>query len=143
LSNPDESQVLLRYDGRTLVLYNRSDDEAINIRNLSFVQEAEEGDIVFEATEWAAGGTGDLRALRPHECYQVRTMAWLRFSADEFPADICMVRQGTFQTSRSFWVSQELGPTFQVRRGSQVLGECPTAEEDIEVELRCVVDVRP
>ena len=143
LSEPTEPQVLLRYDGRTLVLYNRSEDESINIRNLSFVQETEEGDIVFWATEWDAGGTGDLRALRPHECYQVRTMAWLRFSVDVFPADICMIRQGTFQTSRSFWVSQALGPVFQVRRGSQVLAQCPTAEEGIEVEVRCAVDVRP
>lgn len=142
-SDPDEPQVLLRYDGRTLVLYNRAEEEAINIRNLSFVQESDEGDIVFRATEWDVGGTGDLRALRPHECYQVRTLAWLRFSVDVFPSDICMLRQGTFQTSRSFWVSQELGEVFEVRRGSQVLAECPTAEEGIEVEVRCIVDVRP
>jgi hypothetical protein len=138
----DEPQVLLRYDGRTLVLFNRAEEDELNILNLSFVQETEEGDIVFRADEWEFG-TGDLRAMRPHDCYQVWTLDWINLPLNKFPSEICVNRQGIFQTSRSFWIGAELGLTFEVRRGSQVLAVCQTAEEDIEVEIRCAVDIRP
>jgi len=133
--------VLLRYDGRTLVLFNRS-QENINIRNLVFVQQTEEGEVEFEVTEWGERGTGNLRVMRPGECYQAWSISWVDLPASEPPADICVVRQGFIQTPRAFWIGLP-DATFEVRRGAHVLAVCPTAEEDIEIELRCVVDVRP
>lgn len=123
-------------------MFNRSPEAAINIRNLTFVQEADEEDIVFEATEWEVG-TGNLREMRSHDCYQAWALKWLDFAPNVFPAEICVTRQGVFRTARAFWIGSEFGAQFEVRRGSQVLATCPTAEEDIEVEIRCVVDIRP
>ena len=133
---------MLRYDGRSLVLFNRSPDATINIRNLTFVQKGEEDEIVFEAQEWGIG-TGDLRAVRPGDCYQAWSVAWDDLPASEFPAEICASRQGFFQTPRAFWIAQEADAVFEVRRGSRVLAVCPAVEEDIEIEIRCLVEVRP
>jgi serine/threonine protein kinase len=141
-NSPAEPEILLRYDGRSLIVYNRLPEGDINIRNLIFVQDSDEGEITFDAEEWQ-NSPSNLRALPSHRCYQVWSFNYTTLPASEFPADICLTRQGFFRTSRPFWIGAELDSTFKVMRGSQTLAECPTAEDDIEVELRCLVDLSP
>lgn len=135
-----DPQVLLIYDGRTLVLYNRDPQEAVNIQGLSFVQRREgQSSVSFQSSEWR---TGELFALGAGRCYQVWSLNYRRLPADEPPADICLVREGFNQTSRSFWVNSNPEIVFEVRRSGEVLATCPVAMPDDTEILRCVVDVR-
>ena len=89
----NDPQVLLRYDDRTLVLYNRWPDQFINIIDLSFVYEPPIGrTVTFRASEW--NNASDLRRMRSQDCFQVWTTQFRSLPASEFPADICQTRQG-------------------------------------------------
>jgi hypothetical protein len=134
-----DSQVLLLYDGRTLVVYNRDPSDSVNIRQLTFVQVDQGEEIVFEATRWT---TGDLRSVRPHTCYQVWTNAYSNLPANEPPADVCESRQGFFGTVQLFWLSANPVATFEVRRGNDVLAVCPVSRPNTYEQTRCAVDVR-
>lgn len=140
VAEADDAQVLLIYDGRTLVLFNRDAENFVNIQGLTFVQEREDdSSLIFQSSEWR---TGELFALRSNRCYQVWSVNYRRLPADEPPADICSVREGFNQTSRAFWVSDDPAATFEIRRSGAVLATCPVAIADETEILRCAVDIR-
>jgi hypothetical protein len=132
------AQVLLRYDGRTLVLFNRS-NTSVDIRSLSFVQVSAAGDgATFQTSDWA----GNLQSLRAGGCYQVWTTDIAGLPADEPPATECKSRAGFRSTRNVFWISNDGTVKFEVRRGSDVLAVCPVSRVGTFIETRCAVDVR-
>lgn len=133
-----DAHLVLRYDSRSLVVYNRApDNQIINIINLTFTQGGDDS-LTFNATEWT---TGNLRAVRPERCYQVWTVEFRQLPPDEFPAEICQSRLGFNQTTRTFWVAQEPQAVFQVMRGTTQLAECPAAPNGSLEEIHCLVDL--
>ncbi|GAB4529203.1 MAG: hypothetical protein OHK0046_48900 [Anaerolineae bacterium] len=138
----DEAQLLLRYDGRSLVVYNRALEESVNLSGVTFVQvQPDDTNLTFRTARWP-DPTGSLNALRPKDCFQVFTIEFFNLPATEFPAEICSFRQGFISTVQSFWVAAETS-SFEVRRNGVVLGTCPTVEEDFRGEVRCVVRIEP
>lgn len=137
----DDPQVLLRYDGRTLVLYNRSNPPAtIDLTGVSFTRISSTGtEMTYRANEWDAA---DLWGVAAGECLQVWTVRFLELPMTDFPADICDARPAFRQTVRPFWTSSRDGFIFEVRRGEDVLATCPVAETESEDELRCLVELR-
>lgn len=147
----DAPGLLLRYDRRSLVFYNRLPESNIDLSGLTFVQIPAQGaPIVFRTSEFTVG---DLDALVPRDCFQVWTLFYTSLPANRFPAEICDNRQGFRQTVKSFWLSEDLDATFEVRRNGETLGVCPVSSEidfdefsagveDLGDETRCVIDLR-
>lgn len=139
-----EPQLLLRYDGDSVVVYNRDPVRRINIVNLNFVgRNAQGNEVIFSSEDWGVTTLQDRAALRPGDCFQVWSAQFTSRPASAFPADICQSRQGFYGTRTLFWVNPN--PTeelwFEVRRGRQVLGQCPTVDQDSTREMRCVIDL--
>lgn len=152
LSDTDAAQILLRYDGRTFVLYNRDASNNAVVRNLNFrlfevappsdddEEDAEPRFVetnIFRATEW-----GDLSAgILGNACLQVWTINYRFLPLDEAPADMCGSRTYYRSTVRPFWVSDAPEQAyFEVRRGAvDVIAVCPVNIPDTFAELRCVV----
>ncbi len=131
----DEAELLLRYDGRSIVIYNRLPGEYISLRGISFEQP---NGAEFAYTDWL---TGDIDNVRPGDCYQLWTVLYRRLPADQFPAEICVTRQGFNQTVHDFWVSDEAGKSFEVRWYGQRVATCETAVQDAEEEYLCMVEL--
>jgi len=131
----DEPQVLLRYNGRSLVLYNRAPSGRINVSDLEFTQ----GSKTFFSSQW---DTDELTALRRTNCLQVFTIRYQTIPITEIPADICRFRQAFFSTVDTFWISSNPDTTFEVKRGSEVLATCPTVPNESDEERRCLVELR-
>jgi hypothetical protein len=137
----DTAEALLRYDGRSLVLYNRSGDQQIDVSRLSFVLRGSSGDeTAFDASEW---GGDSLTGLSPAHCFQLWTTSYANLLASDFPAEICASRTGFRQTLRAFWVNDGGDGVFKVTRGGQILATCPVIAPDSEDEIRCLVDLTP
>lgn len=143
----EEPPLLLRYDGRTLVLFNRSEEVTMEIEDLQFhlFEPDQEGEIVetnvFDAGEWRNIDDG----LSARTCVQVWTIAFTLLPPDEAPADICSSRTAFRSTSRSFWVSNQASDSyFEVRRGPvDVIATCPVLTTGTFREQRCVIRLRP
>lgn len=145
LSEADTAPLLLRYDGRTLVIYNRAEARA-TVNNLRFYllePDPDKPDGFIETEVFAAREWGDLnRGLASGRCLQVWSLRYRFLPLTEPPADICLSRVFFRQTADPFWFSElyDEGAYFEVRRGTvDVLAECPAAEPDSLDETRCVV----
>lgn len=134
-----EAQLLLRYDGRTLMLYNRSAADQVDVSDLEFVRVATSGaEVRFNARQWGSGND-NLYALRPGDCFQVWSPDFSSLGVDEFPAEMCRYRQGFLQINDLFWVSSIEGAAFEVRRDDELLTTCPTVSEDNTDDNRCAI----
>ncbi|MEQ8675549.1 MAG: serine/threonine-protein kinase [Aggregatilineales bacterium] len=134
-------EILLRYDGRTLLLFNRS-TQRLNITGLSFVRQSDNS--TFRAREWSTS-SNDLTSMRSEMCYQVLTTLYLDWDPEDSPRDICQFTQGFRQTSRSFWTiaNVEEGALFEVRDNGVALGTCPVTEFESTDEVYCLIDIDP
>lgn len=134
-------EILLRYDGRTLLLYNRS-NRRLNISGLTFVRQAD--NTTFRASEWNTADN-NLSSMRPDMCYQVLTTMYLDWDPEESPRDICQFTQGFRQTVRSFWTVTNVadGALFEVRNNGVTLGTCPVTEFESTDEVYCLIDIDP
>jgi hypothetical protein len=123
-----EPDLLLRYDGRSVVLYNRLPNNNIDISQLEFVQyetnEVNSG--VLHTYPTANFVVGDTSSVRPQDCYQLWANGYFELSADEYPAEICAFRQGFGATRNTFWTSEEPGRTFQVLQNNTPIATCLT-----------------
>jgi hypothetical protein len=150
-ASAEEEAVLLRYNRRSLMVYNRlPGDVSIDVSGLTFVQSSAEGDAVqFAASEWA---TGDVTALRSGDCYQVLMNYYTELPSTTFPTDVCVWRQGYRSTMRDFWTSADPEATFDVQLNGVTVATCPTVPEitmtefdsgdvDYGEEVRCLASL--
>jgi hypothetical protein len=147
LMQADESDadILLRYDGRTLVLLNKS-DRYIDVSDLTFVRLDINGSdgISFRAREW---DSESVFALRVGDCLQVWTMDFRNLEGNDPPADICNFRQGIRQTSRPFWTTTQDKKYFEVRLMDKLLARCPVLGRVTEIKPEnetideCLIDL--
>lgn len=140
----EDAQIELLYDGRTLILRNRSDVNT-NVADLLFMRVDAAGSTYdFAAAEW--GNNTALTSLRGGDCFQVWTNAFARLAEP----DECNFRQGFANRSAPswFWRSDEPDAVFTVSRDDELLAECPAAPTDLDASaedsewLRCLVDIR-
>jgi serine/threonine protein kinase len=133
----DEAPIVLRYDGRSMIILNRHEDERVDVSNLDFVFG---GEGMFNSDRWGTGND-NLYALRPGDCFQVWTPDIISMENDEFPADACRYRQGFLQIDEVFWVSSVADTTFKVQLNGRTLAECPAVDRESNDDTRCVFDV--
>lgn len=133
----DPNELVLRYDGRTLVMYNRA-PRNVNVLNISFDGNGRN----FRARDWNQN-INTLASMRPTRCYQVYTILYRSWLPSDPPADICSFRDGFESTVSNFWTSRDSvdGLTFVVRNNGEPLAECPLAPWNSEDELYCFVDL--
>lgn len=136
----DDPEVLLRYDGRSVVLFNRTlDQHQINISELIFIKAAgDEENTVFRASQWTAS---PIRALRGRDCLQIWTLNYTLLPPTEFPAEICNNVQGFFASRNTFWIDSQEGATFEVQMRGDTLAVCPAVARESSEEFRCLVNL--
>ncbi|PJF31995.1 MAG: hypothetical protein CUN52_02265 [Phototrophicales bacterium] len=146
-----EPGLLLRYDGRSLLLYNRLPSASIDISDVRFIQTPLTGSqITFAATDWEFG---DKRNVGPTACYHVWNAGYRDLPLGEYPVEICRTRQAFRSTRNPFWLSETGAGTFQVYNGSTLVGTCETvpaiAPENYvvgsadNIQKTCVIDLTP
>lgn len=120
----DAGAVILRYDGDSLYLLNRSGG-TVDVSDLIFVQTKADGSrLTFDSRRWE-GGSRPTYALPSGDCFQV-------FRSDIGQVgkpDECNIRHSWESVTfpRWFWVSSQPEAVFEVRRGDDVLAVCSIA----------------
>lgn len=127
---------MLRYDGQQLVIYNRAADGAlIDVRRLSFIDP--EGNVAFTSQDWSYDNARWV--MRPQiDCFQILEQRFVELPAPNF----CQILQAFERTDNAFWITEDGEDTFQViLNRNMIIGECPTVPIDMDIPVRCVVDV--
>jgi hypothetical protein len=131
--DPNSVNILLRYDDRSLTLYNAS-GEVVNVNSLVFVKQVDEDTQrrVRVSSIWTRGEVSP-RALPPGDCYQVWTTL---FSI--LPAPGYCTRQAYYgvQPSNDFWIGDEAGATFDVMVGQDIVATCEVSVGECSVPVR-------
>ncbi len=146
--NDAEPELLLRYDARSIVMYNRLPNFGTSLNGLEFRQSDENGNLLYYVPI-SAFTVGDINNLRPQDCFQAWTDAYFEVPGDEFPADICNFRRSFLTTLNTFWLSDEPGKTFTVTQGGRVVATCLTVRptdnyipgNPDNTERQCLVDL--
>jgi hypothetical protein len=129
-----EGQVMLRYDGRSLVLYNRA-PSFVDVSDLDFVASSGDGEALFNSNDWE---NSQIYLFRSANCFQLWTKNFAFLESDEFPADVCDYRQAYQQIDVPFWVG-DAKTTFAVERDGMPLGVCPVVPRDDRDDNRCII----
>jgi hypothetical protein len=133
-----EDNLRLIYDKEQFLLINTS-DAPLDVSQLVFEQELTDGSVrTFEAKEWErAGIVVPPTAMTAQGCYQLVTAQ----GTQAVPADdICPHFLGWYSTgieSRYFWIANDSGASFVVRRASDTapLATCSVDAGECEVYL--------
>lgn len=135
----DEPQLLLYYDDRMFVAFNRSADDnvTLDISGLTFTRQSDGEQ--FDSNEWLRVAPRSIRLsqMRTIDCFQVIDQPFTSLALPDF----CTFNQGYIRTPRSFWMSETEGDVFNVYRGETLLATCPAFINTTD-PLQCVVDVR-
>ena len=145
IAEEGEAELLLRYDGRNLVIGNRSQAQSLNLSNLVFVL----SDVDEEGNEFEV--TFRLSSISPASNLRVRRCLQL-LDNDQFSSlptnnaladDLCVTDPFWQTTGRTFWLSDNRDAVFEVRRGSvDVITRCPAASPvGTFREQRCTVSL--
>jgi hypothetical protein len=150
----DTAQILLRYDGRMMVISNRSNTDTFDISDLEF--ELFEPDEDTNSTGGLSGSDeftiDDNRSLanpstrfNPERCLQILDSNQFRSPPAFNPLadDICGGTPFWVTTTDSFWTSNAMDEAyFEVRLGPvDVLTRCPVNVPQTRSEQRCVVNL--
>lgn len=146
-----EPALLLRYDSRSLVLYNRLPNFNMDLSGLELRQLDEDGGLRY-IVPIESFVVGDTSSVRPSDCYQMWTEDFFDVDAAEYPAEICRFRQGLLSTRNTFWTSERSGDTFVVLQNGELIATCltvrPVPFEDYDVDnpnnvqRQCLVELR-
>ncbi|QPC82223.1 protein kinase [Phototrophicus methaneseepsis] len=151
MSQFDQAEILLRYDGRTFVIYNRTSQANYQMRNLRFLlfepdpiyDDVNEAPIIHTQTFSVTDLSSLSQGLLSHNCLQVWTLRFVTLPGDEPPADMCATRSYFRQIANPFWISDNPRRSYlEVRLGRvDVLTICPVLIPDTFNEVRCLVDI--
>lgn len=148
LDEADTRQILLRYDGRSLIISNRDVLQPLNLRDLRFYlfEPDDEGNI--QQTEIFLIDNSELEDVAtnmiPERCLQLLDAR--EYSALPSPnllADgLCTARPFWLSTSNIFWLNASPEAYFEVRLGPvDVIGICEVQRPLTRSEKRCAVDI--
>lgn len=144
----DTAQVMLRYDGRMLIIGNRDRENSIDVSDLVFVQVApDENGIFREAititiarTDLAdnAQNLGESRCLEFLDSTQFSSLP----SQNPLTTGLCTGTPFWATTTSPFWINDNPQAYFEVRLGAvDVLNRCPVQRALTRAELRCAIDL--
>lgn len=146
-SETDTQQVLLRYDGRLLVIGNRDRASAINVDDLVFVLfEPDDDGNIRRVRSFDVGQQFDdtTRNMRPGRCFEVldsREFSSLP-SSNPLASNLCSRTPFWVTMTSPFWVSDSRDAYFEARLGPvDKIGECPANRPQTRSELRCAIDL--
>lgn len=140
-----DAPLMLNYDGRALVLYNRN-TSSISVNDLEdlefwLFEPNEEGVItqtgVYKASDWNTSSR-----LSSQNCLLLYITRFRSFEENESPADICRTVSAFRSTRNTFWLSSgwNAGAYFEVRRGPvDVIVTCPVSEPETRRIKRCLI----
>lgn len=148
LDEADTRQILLRYDGRSLIISNRDNEQRLNLGDLRFVlfEPDEDGNIhqteIFVMDNSALDDMAE--NMLPERCLQLLDAS--QYSALPSPnplADgLCTARPFWLSTSNIFWLNSSQEAYFEVRLGPvDVIGTCEVQRPLTRTEQRCALDV--
>lgn len=150
-SQSDTRQVILRYDGRSLIIANR-DSLPINVSDLVFVrfEPNDEGEFRRNLTyivDNSSAFNSEVNNLRTGRCLQLldsREYSSLPPDNENLIATgLCTSTPFWTTTTTTFWVSEHSGSYFEVRLGTvDVLGRCAINVPDTRREIRCAIDLQ-
>jgi serine/threonine protein kinase len=144
----DTAQVLLRYDGRMLILGNRDTVNSIDVSDLVFVQVAPDENGIFRETvifnvartelNTAAEDVADSRCLEIIDSNQFSVLP----SQNPLATNFCEGTPFWVTTVSPFWINENSQAYFEVRLGTvDVLTRCSVQRPLTRAELRCSVDL--
>lgn len=141
-----EAQLLLRYDGRSIVMTNRLQFTSINLDDLVFVKYVENADGEIEPTARfrMQDFTGAPSPLRYARCLQIWNSGQFSEPAANNPlmGDICDVEPFWRISNDLFWADSKTEQYFEVTLNNfDVLATCPTNRLGSPIEMRCVIDL--
>lgn len=144
----DGRQILLRYDGRSLIISNRDTEQQLDLGDLQFVLFApdEEGVIQRQETFIIDGSNLEARArnMIPERCLQILdNTEYSGLPNNNTLADgLCDARPFWVSTPRAFWISDSSLAYFEVRLGPvDVIGVCERQIPQTRTEKRCALDI--
>jgi serine/threonine protein kinase len=144
----DTEQVLLRYDGRMIILGNRDPLNRIDVSELVFVQVAPDEDGIFRETvvfnvartelNNAATDLANSLCLEIIDSNQFSTLP----SQNPLATGFCEGTPFWVTTVSPFWINDNSQAYFEVRLGTvDVLTRCPVQRAMTRAELRCAIDL--
>jgi serine/threonine protein kinase len=146
----DMAQILLRYDGRMIIVGNRSDTDTFDISDLRFVlfEPDDEGDMrrteLFDIDNYRSLANPSTR-FNPERCLQILDSNEFRSppAGNPLTDDLCGGTPFWLTTTDVFWTSSNTRDSyFEVRLGPvDVLTRCPVNVPQTRSEQRCVVDL--
>ena len=125
-----DATVNLIYTRDTLVIHNLI-DETVSLESLVFEQD----DISFASRNWLT------QALTAGRCVQVWDSSFGFFSADDAPADVCDARLAYRATMHTFWKSSSPGAVFTIRRGDEIVAQCPAIHSQSTATIHCAIEL--
>lgn len=147
-SEGDSAQVLMRYDGRMLLIANRDPLNGIDVSDLVFVQVAPDENGIFRETITFAVARTDLASaaadLDEGRCLEILDSAQFSSLPTQNPlvTGLCEGRPFWVTSASPFWIQEASQAYFEVRLGSvDVLGRCPVQRPETRAELRCSIDL--
>lgn len=149
LDENDPNDIVLRYDGRMLLVGNLSETRRVDVSDLVFVlfEPDDEDGTIRQSTRYTlarAAFADRTNRLLPGRCFNI--MDSRVFSAQpselELSETLCAGTPFWTTTINTFWVNASEEAYFEVRLGAvDVLMRCPTQLSRSRVEVRCVVDL--
>jgi hypothetical protein len=146
----DVAQILLRYDGRMIIIGNRSETDTFDISDLRFVlfEPDEDGDFqrseLFDIDNYNSLANPS-RRFNPERCLQILDSNEFRSPPPNNPLtdDICGGTPFWLTTTDVFWTSRNTSEAyFEVRLGPvDVLTRCPVNVPQTRSEQRCAVNL--
>jgi serine/threonine protein kinase len=144
----DTAQVMLRYDGRMLILGNRDANNRIDVSDLVFVQVAPDDNGIFRETITFTLARTDLADnasnLGESRCLEILDGAQFGSLPSQNPlaTNLCNGTPFWVTTTSPFWMHDNLQAYFEVRLGAvDVLTRCPVQRPLTRAELRCAIDL--
>lgn len=146
----DVAQILLRYDGRMIIVGNRSNTETFDISDLRFVlfEPDDDGNLrrteLFDIDNYRSLANPSTR-FNPERCLQILDSNEFRSLPpnNTLADDLCGGTPFWLTTTDSFWTSSNINESyFEVRLGPvDVLTRCPVNVPQTRSEQRCLVDL--
>ena len=146
----DTAQVMLRYDGRMVIIGNR-DTQTIDISDLFFVLFEPDDEGVMRRTRSTynidnSPFEDEARNLNATRCLQILDGNQFRSPPSDLPLteNLCSRFTRPFWSTslRPFWTSESEDAYFEVRLGQvDVLTRCPANRPFTRIEQRCVVNL--
>ena len=144
----DTRQILLRYDGRSLIVSNRDMVQTLDLSDLTFVLFEPDDEGVIEQTEFYDLADSPLenraRNMIPERCLQIldsRQYSGLP-SPNSLSDDLCDALPFWSTTVNTFWISSSSEAYFEVRLGAvDVIGICEVQRFATRAEKRCALDI--